>query len=206
MPIGMKTEPLERASLEKMASPSHHAKRDNSEQESCPFTWARSPENLLQQETYLALAVTFVVLRSLYFILPALLVCVQCAWRRHLQYTSLGGLWSLWEYPLTYLNRAIQLFNSLKEPCKRSNLQEGAMNARAWASKSLASVSIGDGSTSRVVASKWEESKLIFSPMAGPIFGTSQGLVAISVMSMRSLFYRMVLCLTTPHGVLCVGG
>lgn len=150
----MKTEPLERASLDKMASPSHHAKRDNSEQESCPFTWARSPENLLQQETYLALAVTFVVLRSLYFILPALLVCVQCAWRRHLQYTSLGGLWSLWEYPLTYLNRAIQLFNSLKEPCKRSNLQEGAMNARAWASKSLASVSIGDGSTSRVVASK----------------------------------------------------
>lgn len=150
---GMKTEPLERASQDKMTSPSHHAKHDNSEQESCPFTWARSPEKMLRQETYLALAVTFVVLRSLYFILPALLVCAQCAWRRHLRAMNLGCLWSLWEYPLSYLNRAIQLFGSLKEPCKRSNLQEGAMNARAWASKSLASVSIGDGSSSsRVVA------------------------------------------------------
>ena len=152
MLTGMKTEPLERASLNKMGSPLHHAKHDNSEQESCPFTWARSPENLLQQETYLALAITFVVLRLLYFILPALLVCAQCTWRRYLRYMNLGGLWSLWEYPLTYLNRAIQLFDLLKEPCKRSNLQEGAMNARVWASKSLASVSIGDGSTSRAAA------------------------------------------------------
>ncbi|KAK9269947.1 hypothetical protein L1049_025520 [Liquidambar formosana] len=143
---GIKTAPLDRTSLEKIGHPSNHEKHDNSEQESCPFSWARSPENLLRQETYLALATTFVLLRLLYFIFPALRVCAQCAWRGHIRNVS---LWSLWEHPLVYLNRAIQLFNSLKEPCKRSNLQGGAMNARAWASKSLASVSIGDASTSR---------------------------------------------------------
>lgn len=45
---------------------------------------------------------------------------------------------------------AIQVFNSFnREPYKRSNLQEGAMSAKAWASKSLASVSIGEASSSR---------------------------------------------------------
>ncbi|KAK6130737.1 hypothetical protein DH2020_035525 [Rehmannia glutinosa] len=38
---------------------------------------------------------------------------------------------------------------SLKEPFKKSNLQEGAKNAKAWASKSLATVSFGDASSSR---------------------------------------------------------
>lgn len=61
------------------------------------------------------------------------------------------SLRGLLEHPLAFMNRVIQLFRSLKEPRKRSNLQEGAMNAKAWASKSLASVSFGDASASRVV-------------------------------------------------------
>lgn len=57
---------------------------------------------------------------------------------------------TLWEHPLRHLNRVKQLFSFVKDPCKGSNFQEGAINARAWASKSLASaVSIGDASTSR---------------------------------------------------------
>ncbi|KAJ6337551.1 hypothetical protein OIU76_007265 [Salix suchowensis] len=117
---------------------SHHEKHDTPGQESCPFSWARSPENLLREETYLALATTFVILRLSYLTFPAMLAFAQFIWSRHVQNMRLG---SLLEHPRAYLNRAVQLFNSLKEPCKRSNLQEGALNARAWASKSLATVS-----------------------------------------------------------------
>ena len=117
----------------------------NSESESSPFSQARSPENLLYQETYLALDTTFVILRLLYLFFPNLLICIQYAWRRVIQNIRLG---SLLEHPLIYLKRLTQSFNRLKEPYKRSNLQEGAMNARAWASKSLATVSIGEESSS----------------------------------------------------------
>ncbi|XP_057973379.1 5'-adenylylsulfate reductase-like 4 [Malania oleifera] len=140
---GIKTAALHQTALEKIRHSSNHEKHNTAEQESCPFSWARSPENMLRQETYLALATAFVLLRLLYYTLPALLVCAQGAWRRRIRNLS------LWEHPLAYLNRSRQIFNSLKEPCKKRNLQGGAMNAKAWASKSLASVSIGDASTSR---------------------------------------------------------
>ncbi|XP_059636285.1 5'-adenylylsulfate reductase-like 4 [Cornus florida] len=144
---GMKAALLNGTSLDNVGHSSNHETHEENEQESCPFSWARSPENLLRQETYLALATAFVILRLFYFILPAFCVCARFAWRRYIMNIRLR---SLWEHPQAYLNRAIQLFNSLKEPSKRSNLQEGAMNAKAWASKSLATVSFGDASTSRV--------------------------------------------------------
>ncbi|PRQ21866.1 putative thioredoxin-like protein [Rosa chinensis] len=146
---GIKTVSLDQLSLEKAGHPPNHEKNDSNEQESCPFSWARSPENLLRQETYLALASAFVILRLLYIFFPTLISFAQSAWRRHVRNVRFG---SLFEHPVAYLKRAVQLFNSLKEPCKRSNLQEGAMNARVWASKSLATVSIGDASTSRGTA------------------------------------------------------
>ncbi|KAE8690407.1 5'-adenylylsulfate reductase-like 4 [Hibiscus syriacus] len=138
---------LDQISLGRISRMSNHEKHNSTEQESCPFPWARSPENLLRQETYLALATTFVLLRLLYLLYPTMLVIAQLIWTLLIQNVKLGALL---EHPLAYLKRAIQLFNSLKEPCKRSNLQ-GAMNARAWASKSLATVSIGDANTSRAV-------------------------------------------------------
>ncbi|KAF7829947.1 5'-adenylylsulfate reductase-like 4 [Senna tora] len=145
---GVRTVALDQPSLEKIGRLSFHEKNGNIEPESCPFSWARSPENLLRQETYLALATTFVILRLLYFF-PTLLICVQCAWKRVVRNVRLG---SLLEHPLLYagilLERIMQAFSCPKESCKRSNLQEGAMNAKAWASKSLATVSIGEGSTS----------------------------------------------------------
>ena len=143
---GVRIDSLDQLSLENIGRLSVHDNHGNPEQESCPFSWARSPEHLLRQETYLALATTFVVLRLLYIFFPTLLVFIQCAWSRVIQNVRLG---SLLEHPLVYLKRILQSFNCLKEPCKRSNLQEGAMNAKAWASKSLATVSIGEGSTSR---------------------------------------------------------
>jgi len=144
--VGIRIDSLDQLSLEKIGRSSTDKTHGNTEPESCPFSWARSPENLLRQETYLALATTFVVLRLLYSFFPTLLICIQFAWRRVIQNIRLG---SLLEHPLIYLKRLIQSFNCLKEPCKRSNLQEGAMNARAWASKSLATVSIGEESSSR---------------------------------------------------------
>ncbi|KAK2442420.1 5'-adenylylsulfate reductase [Trifolium repens] len=145
---GIRIDTLDQLSLEKIGRPSANENHGDTEPESCPFSWARSPENLLRQETYLALATAFVVLRLLYLFFPTLLVCIQYAWRRVIQNVR---LWSLLEHPLVYLKRIIQSVYHLKEPCKRSNLQEGAMNARAWASKSLATVSIGEESTSRAI-------------------------------------------------------
>lgn len=139
---GMKMASVDGVCLDKIGCTGYQEKH-KSDKETCPFPWARFPENLLQQETCLALATLFVILRLLYFFFPTLRGCAQLAWRR-----CVVKLRSLWEHPVVYLNRAIPLFNSLKEPCKKSNLQEGAKNAKVWASKSLASVSFGDASSS----------------------------------------------------------
>ncbi|KAL1223501.1 5'-adenylylsulfate reductase-like 4 [Cardamine amara subsp. amara] len=138
-------ETLDKASLEKSISLPHLGNENNTEPENCPFTWARSPENMLRQETYLALAIVFVLLRLLHLIFPTLIVFMKFIWRRIVQNMRLE---SLLEHTVWFLSRAVQLCMQLKEPCRRSNLQGGAMNARAWASKSLATVSIGDSSSS----------------------------------------------------------
>ncbi|KAL2468106.1 5'-adenylylsulfate reductase-like 4 [Forsythia ovata] len=140
---GTKTASVDGVCLDKVGC-SGYQEDHKSDKEICPFPWARFPENLLQQETCLALATLFVILRLLYFFFPTLRGSALLAWRR-----CVVNLRSLWEHPVVYLNRAIPLFNSLKEPCKKSNLQEGAKNAKVWASKSLASVSFGDASSSR---------------------------------------------------------
>ncbi|CAH9079449.1 unnamed protein product [Cuscuta epithymum] len=143
---GYKTPPVDVISLNKVGcSRNQHIYNSGSEPESCPFPWARSPENFLQQETYLMLATVFVLLRLLYALFPYIRRFAHFSYTRYNMRIS-----SLWEHPLLYLHRVFQVFSSLKEPCKRSNLQEGAMNAKVWASKSLASVSFGEASSSRV--------------------------------------------------------
>ncbi|KAK8572388.1 hypothetical protein V6N13_047987 [Hibiscus sabdariffa] len=141
---GFKNKSPDRAPPDTIRHVSKHEKHNISEQESCSFSWARSPQNLLQQETYLALATTFVLLRLLYLLYPTLLVFAHFTWRRLNRKVKLG---TMLEHPVAYLKRKFQ-FVSLKEPRKRNNLQ-GTMNARAWASKSLATVAIGDANSSR---------------------------------------------------------
>ena len=143
--LGIET--LDKTSLEKSLLVPHLGNENNTEPENCPFTWARSPENMLRQETYLTLATVFVLLRLLYFVFPALVVFAKFTWPRIAQNMRLE---SLQEHTVGFLSR---LCMYLKEPCKRSNLQGGAMNARAWASKSLATVSIGESSSSNSRAS-----------------------------------------------------
>ena len=140
---GDSRDPLGLDKIEVLSSPESSSKN---EPENCPFSWARSPENLLRQETYLALATAFVLLRLLYVLFPYLLELALRGWRRYTQHVRMG---TLWERPLCYLNKAKQLFNSIMDARKRTNFQGGAINAKAWASKSLASaVALGDATSS----------------------------------------------------------
>ncbi|XP_010461284.1 PREDICTED: 5'-adenylylsulfate reductase-like 4 [Camelina sativa] len=133
-------ETLDKTSLERSVLVPHLENENNTEPENCPFTWARSPENMLRQETYLALAIVFVLLRLIHLLYPTLVVFMKFTWGRIAQNMRLE---SLLEHTVGFLSRAVQLCMH-----RRSNLQGGAMNARAWASKSLATVSIGDSSSS----------------------------------------------------------
>ncbi|KAK9162536.1 hypothetical protein Syun_003438 [Stephania yunnanensis] len=131
-------------SLEKLRKSSNIAKVKDTEQENCPFSWARSPENLLQQEKYLELASIFILLRLLYFLLPKVVEHAQYAWRRHLRKADFMSLW--WHF-LSCLDRTIDACKTLKDRCKLRNLHSRAKNVKSWVSKSLASVSIGGASS-----------------------------------------------------------
>ncbi|CAH9124464.1 unnamed protein product [Cuscuta epithymum] len=68
---GYMTPPVDVISLNKVGcSRNQHIYNTGNEPESCPFPWARSRENFLQQETYLMLATVFVLLRLLYTLFP----------------------------------------------------------------------------------------------------------------------------------------
>lgn len=106
---GVEAESVDKTSLDKMDT-FVHEKWNKSEPEFCPFSWAKSPENLLRQETYLFLATVFVVFRSVYLTYPYIVTSARYARRARLLNVR---VWRLWEYPLTYLNGAIQFFSSL---------------------------------------------------------------------------------------------
>ncbi|XP_075479570.1 5'-adenylylsulfate reductase-like 4 [Primulina tabacum] len=143
---GIKMSPHNGVSLDEIGFSEYHGKQDFI-QEICPFPWAKSPENLLQQETYLALATIFVILRLLYFASQMLKGC-HLTWKIYIAHNKLK---KLWVNPMAYFDGVKHLCNHLKKPCKNSNLQEGAKNAKVWASKSLATVSFGDSNSSRDV-------------------------------------------------------
>ncbi|KAH9624458.1 hypothetical protein KSS87_008148 [Heliosperma pusillum] len=150
--VGIEGDPRDELPFDKIVSASNQERNDNSEIENYPFSWAKYLENLFQRETYLALATTFVLLRLVFVLIPYVLEFARCTWRRYMEHVRVTALW---EYPLRYLNKSKQVLSSCRGPRKGSNFQEGAINARAWASKSLASaVSIGgDASASRAVTS-----------------------------------------------------
>ncbi|KAF8085094.1 hypothetical protein N665_0681s0017 [Sinapis alba] len=131
-------EPLGISSIEKNRHVPHVGDQNSTEPENCPISWARrkSPGNLFCQETYLTLATVFVLLRLVHLISPTLVMLVKFTWGRVAQNMRQGNL----------LEHSVTMY--LREPSMCSNL-EGAMNATAWASKSLATVSIGDSSSSR---------------------------------------------------------
>ncbi|XP_062196053.1 5'-adenylylsulfate reductase-like 4 [Phragmites australis] len=79
---GMNPVSLDVTSLERIEDTVNIIDNDKrTEQEDSLFLWARSPERLLHQDTCLALASSFVLLRLLHFFLPKLNACVKQAWR-----------------------------------------------------------------------------------------------------------------------------
>ncbi|KQJ98246.1 5'-adenylylsulfate reductase-like 4 isoform X1 [Brachypodium distachyon] len=76
---------LDAISLERMQDIVNIVENEKkTEQEDSLFLWARSPDRLLHQDTCLAFASTFVILRLFFFLLPKLNACVKQAWRMRL--------------------------------------------------------------------------------------------------------------------------
>ncbi|MBA0828011.1 hypothetical protein Goarm_012737 [Gossypium armourianum] len=94
---GFQIKSLGKTSRDKTRHVLKHEKHKSSEQESWSFSWARSPQNLLRQETYLALATTFVLFRLLYLFYPTLLVFTRFTWKRINRDVKLG---TMLEHPL----------------------------------------------------------------------------------------------------------
>ncbi|KAM0936326.1 putative Thioredoxin domain, 5'-adenylylsulfate reductase-like protein [Dioscorea sansibarensis] len=133
--------PVPQLHLEKAEGRAHFTElKGDTEQENRPFSWARSLEKLLKQDTYLALSSAFVLLRMLYFLLPRLNSCVMWVWGWRIRHAS---PLNTWDYFRASLLQAKQSFRKLN-PLKQSDFQEGALHAKIWASKSLASVSFGE--------------------------------------------------------------
>uniref|UniRef100_A0A0D3H070 Pectinesterase inhibitor domain-containing protein n=1 Tax=Oryza barthii TaxID=65489 RepID=A0A0D3H070_9ORYZ len=73
---------LDAISLERMEEAVNIIENDKkTEQGDSLFMFARSPDRLLHQDTCLALASSFVLMRLLRFLLPKLNACVKQAWR-----------------------------------------------------------------------------------------------------------------------------
>lgn len=129
--------------------------KDIENEKHCPYSWAKSPEKLFQEDTYLTLAILFLVSRMLYFLFPKVLLWLKRIWNKHVFPADVGNMR---EYSPTYMERILYIFNrnrimSNLKFYKTGNFQGGAMNARAWASKSLASVSLGEGSSTKAGSS-----------------------------------------------------
>lgn len=140
---GNEPKPVAPSSLGKQAhSIRNSAPMENLEQENCPFSWARSPEKLFQQDTYLAFAIIFVMIRIFHFLCPKFLACLNHIWGRHIQYV---GLINLSQACFRHAKQAVNLLN----PSIQKRLQ-GAKHVPAWASKPLPSVSIGETSIGSV--------------------------------------------------------
>lgn len=79
---GMNPVSLDAISLERMEEVVNIIENDKkTEQGDSLFMFARSPDRLLHQDTCLALASSFVLMRLLCFLLPKLNACVKQAWR-----------------------------------------------------------------------------------------------------------------------------
>ncbi|GLJ21634.1 hypothetical protein SUGI_0402810 [Cryptomeria japonica] len=112
--------------------------------------YGQSKEYSLQQEPYLIFALLFLTARVLLYLFPKVLVRIK-----HCQFEDLWhlNLARLGENASPFLKHALHMVNlnriwSRLKRSKTRNFQEGAKNARVWAS-SLASVSLGKGSANR---------------------------------------------------------
>lgn len=117
--------------------------------EHSPCQWEMSPKNLLQREPYLVFAVLFLVLRMLVYLFRKVLLQVKRCRLRRIWHVNLA---LLSENTRPFLKHALHMLSLNRIWChlkfsKTRNFQEGAKNARIWAS--LASVFLGKRSVNR---------------------------------------------------------
>ncbi|GER50686.1 5'-adenylylsulfate reductase-like 5 [Striga asiatica] len=121
---------------------------------SVPQLWNRASfEETFLREPYLVLSVVFIFLRAFLYIYPEIasrLLALWTAYIPHLNLEIFGESKQLLGHIL-HLIDVKRIWSKLKI-CKTRNFHRGARNARVWAS-SLASVSLGEASSSRVYAS-----------------------------------------------------
>ncbi|CAA0825776.1 5-adenylylsulfate reductase-like 5 [Striga hermonthica] len=108
----------------------------------------------LLREPYLVLSVMFIFLRVFLYIYPEIASRIQTLWAAYIPHLNLGVFGESKQLlgQVLHLIDVKRIWSKIKI-CKTRNFHKGARNARVWAS-SLASVSLGRASSSRVYTSK----------------------------------------------------
>lgn len=113
-----------------------------------------SLKETFSREPYLVLSIVFVLLRAFLYFYPEIVSRLIALWVSYIPHLKLG-IFCESRQLLGHVLHVIdvkRIWSKLKI-CKTRNFHERARNARAWAS-SLASVSLGEASSSRVFPSK----------------------------------------------------
>ncbi|XP_057781129.1 5'-adenylylsulfate reductase-like 5 isoform X2 [Salvia miltiorrhiza] len=113
-----------------------------------------SLKEALYREPYLVLSLVFVISRAFLYFFPEIASDLSALWLACMPHLNLG----IFGESRQLLGHALQLIDvrrilSKLKICKTRNFHERARNARVWAS-SLASVSLGETSSSRVLTSR----------------------------------------------------
>ncbi|XP_077210228.1 5'-adenylylsulfate reductase-like 7 [Tasmannia lanceolata] len=115
--------------------------------------WDGSPREILTREPYLVLSLLFLFLKAFIHFFPSILSRLKAFWvLLYVWYLNLG----FFGETKLLLERGLHVINIKRawdklRLCKTRNFQNGAKKARVWAS--LASVSLGESSSTRSAAS-----------------------------------------------------
>ncbi|KAG6433194.1 hypothetical protein SASPL_104802 [Salvia splendens] len=113
-----------------------------------------SLKEIFLREPYLLVSVVFVMSRAFLYLFPEIASHIMSIWLAYIPHLNMG----IFGESRQLIGRALHLIDveriwSKLKVCKTRNFHKGARNARVWAS-SLASVSLGETSSSRALSSK----------------------------------------------------
>lgn len=128
----------------------------NESTNSKPFKpWNGSLNDMTTKEPYLLPAFLYICLKMLTPVLTPIFSCFKAFWLSHAWRLNMGILGESSQL-LERMHHVIdikKLWSKVRLCNKNRNFQKGAKNARVWAS-SLASVSLGESSSTRLVPSE----------------------------------------------------
>ncbi|PIN18629.1 Thioredoxin [Handroanthus impetiginosus] len=117
--------------------------------------WTRAAlKEIFKREPYLVLSAVFVLSRACLYFFPQIASHMIALWAAYISHLNVG----IFGESRQLVGRVLHLIDvkriwSKLKLCKTRNFHKGARNARVWAS-SLASVSLGEASSSRVFPSR----------------------------------------------------